>query len=88
MSWTPDIMIRESDYTAIKKQIPSHNAWKMRVLRTDMIVLNAGECSSPNRDLHDSLKHAEHWIINGEGACCDSCICWGEQFEIYLPDEM
>lgn len=87
MSWTPDMMIRRSDYETIKKQIPSHNGWAMRVLRTDMVVLNGGECSIPNRDLHDALKHVEHWIINGEGSACSECVCWGESLAIYLPDE-
>lgn len=88
MSWTPTFWMIEKDFQEVKEKLfelnddnTSVRFWKFRIAFTDGVVIHGGDISATHREIHDVIQNYDHWILNGEGSCCEDVGEWEEEID-------
>jgi len=85
MSWSPTFYIKRDDFHKVLSDLlhikDDHHiyCYAFEIESFDGVVISGGDISSTNRDIHDLIRDFDHWILNGEGACCDDVHEWEDK---------
>lgn len=87
MSWNPEFWIKKEDFLKLESKLSNYNVWEFTIADIKGVVLTAGSCSEPHRELHEIIENVPHYILNSEEIGCDNCVTWGKQLYEYQYEE-